>query len=107
VLVQAHRRSLNKVVKTIEENGMDWSMVFSLRLAALLYRSRADVALPSLQARRQGKKFRLALDASWLARNPLTVTALHDEIREWDKVGFELKVPDLEEPEAGELALAS
>jgi len=35
------------------------------------------------------------------------VTALHDEIREWDKVGFELKVPDLEEPEAGELALAS
>ena len=107
VLVQAHRRSLAKVVKTIEENDVDWSMVFSLRLAALLYRSRADVALPPLAARRQGKKFRLALDSSWLARNPLTVTALHDEIREWDKVGFELKVPDLEEPEAGELALAS
>ena len=107
VLVQAHRRSLAKVVKTIEDNDVDWSMVFSLRLAALLYRSRSDIALPPLQARRQGKKFRLALDASWLARNPLTVTALHDEIREWDKVGFELKAPDLEEPEAGELALAS
>jgi len=107
VLVQAHRRSLNKVVKTIEEYDVDWSMVFALRLAALFYRSRADIALPPLQARRQGKKFRLALDSSWLARNPLTVTALHDEIREWDKVGFELKVPDLEEPEAGELAMAS
>ena len=107
MLVQAHRRSLTKVVKSIEEHDLDWNMVFSLRLAALLYRSRADVALPPLTARRQGKKFRLALDASWLARNPLTVTALHDEIREWDKVGFELRVPDLEEPEAGELALAS
>jgi len=66
------------------------------------------VALPSLQARRQGKKFRLVLDPAWLARNPLTVTALHDEIREWDEVGFEFKVPDLEEPESGsDLALAS
>jgi exopolyphosphatase/guanosine-5'-triphosphate,3'-diphosphate pyrophosphatase len=74
----------------------------------LLCRSRSDVALPSLQAKRQGKKFRLVLDPSWLARNPLTVTALHDEIREWDEVGFEFKIPDLEEPEAGsDLALAS
>jgi exopolyphosphatase/guanosine-5'-triphosphate,3'-diphosphate pyrophosphatase len=107
VLVQAHRRSLNKLTKSIEQDEVDWEMVFALRMAALLYRSRADIALPALQARRQGKKFRLSLDAAWLARNPLTVTALHDEIREWDKIGFELKVPGLEEPEAGELALAS
>jgi exopolyphosphatase/guanosine-5'-triphosphate,3'-diphosphate pyrophosphatase len=107
VLVQAHRRSLNKLTKSVEQDEVDWEMVFALRMAALLYRSRADIALPALQARRQGKKFRLSLDAAWLARNPLTVTALHDEIREWDKIGFELKVPGLEEPEAGELALAS
>lgn len=107
LLVQAHRRSLSKVMKKVDENDVDWSMVFSLRLAALLHRSRSDIALPPLQARRQGKKFRLALDGAWLARNPLTVTALHDEIREWDEIGFELKVPGLEEPEAGELAMAS
>lgn len=107
VLVQAHRRSLNKLTKSIEQDEADWNMVFALRMAALLYRSRSDIALPPLQARRQGRKFRLALDAAWLARNPLTVTALHDEIREWDKIDFELKVPDLEEPEAGELAMAS
>jgi len=107
LLVQAHRRSLSKVAKHIDEHDVDWGMVFSLRLAALLHRSRADASLPPLQARRQGKKLRLAVDAGWLARNPLTVTALHDEIREWDRVGFELKVPGLEEPEAGELALAS
>jgi exopolyphosphatase / guanosine-5'-triphosphate,3'-diphosphate pyrophosphatase len=107
VLVQAHRRSLTKLTKGVDQDDVDWEMVFSLRMAALLYRSRADIALPSLQARRQGKKFRLTLDSAWLARNPLTVTALHDEIREWDKLGFELKVPGLEEPESGELALAS
>jgi exopolyphosphatase/guanosine-5'-triphosphate,3'-diphosphate pyrophosphatase len=107
VMLQAHRRSLKKVAKHIEEHGVDWNMVFALRLAALLCRSRADVALPSLQAKRQGRKFRLALDPAWLARNPLTVTVLHDEIREWDEIGFELKVPGLEELEAGELALAS
>lgn len=115
LMVQAHRRSLKKVAKRIEEHGVDWDMVFSLRLAALLCRSRADLgstapgrretAWPSLQARRQGRKLRLALEPAWLARNPLTVTALHDEIREWDEVGFELKVPGLEEPE--NLALAS
>jgi exopolyphosphatase/guanosine-5'-triphosphate,3'-diphosphate pyrophosphatase len=107
VMLQAHRRSLRKVAKKVEEDAVDWDMVFALRTAALLCRSRADVALPGLQARRQGKKFRLSLDAAWLARNPLTVTALHDEIREWDEVGFELKVPGLEEPETGDLALAS
>jgi exopolyphosphatase/guanosine-5'-triphosphate,3'-diphosphate pyrophosphatase len=107
MLVQAHRRSLNKAAKKIGEHDVDWGMVFALRLAALLYRSRSDVALPALAARHQGRKFRLALDAAWLARNPLTVTALHEEIREWDEIGFEFKVPGLEEPEAGELALAS
>jgi exopolyphosphatase/guanosine-5'-triphosphate,3'-diphosphate pyrophosphatase len=107
VLVQAHRRSLNKIAKQVDEHDVDWNMVFALRLAALLYRSRSDVALPPLQARRQGKKFRLAIDPAWLARNPLTATVLNDEIREWDRIGFEVKVPGLEESEADEIALAS
>jgi len=107
LMVQAHRRSLKKVAKKLDEDGADWDMVFALRLAALLCRSRADIALPSLQARRQNRKFRLTLEAPWLARNPLTATALHDEIREWDDVGYELKIPGLEEPAGSDLALAS
>jgi exopolyphosphatase/guanosine-5'-triphosphate,3'-diphosphate pyrophosphatase len=108
LLVAAHRRSLNKVSKRLEEHDMDWSMVFALRLAALFYRSRADVALPPLQTKLQGKKVRLTVDPGWLARNPLTVTALLDEVREWDRIGFELKVPGLDELEtSSELALAS
>ena len=108
LLVQAHRRSLSKVAKDIEEHDVSWDMVFAQRLAALFYRSRSDVALPPLQARRQGKKLRLSLGSAWLARNTLTATALADEIREWDRIGFELKIPELEELESdNELALAS
>jgi exopolyphosphatase/guanosine-5'-triphosphate,3'-diphosphate pyrophosphatase len=108
LLVQAHRRSLTKTAKGIEEHDVDWNRVFALRLAALFYRSRADITVPQMQARRQGKKFRLSLGTTWLARNTLTATALADEIREWDKIGFELKIPELEELESrDELALAS
>jgi exopolyphosphatase / guanosine-5'-triphosphate,3'-diphosphate pyrophosphatase len=108
LLVRAHRRSLNKVARELEEHNVDWNLVFALRLAALFHRSRADVAISALHAGRQGKKIRLALDPAWLARNPLTVTALRDEAREWDRIGFELKIAGLEQLEAGaELALAS
>lgn len=108
LLVRAHRRSLSKAAKEIDEHNVDWNRVFALRLAALFHRSRADVALPSLQAKHQGKKFRLTLDPGWLARNPLTVTALRDEIREWDKIGFEFRIQELDELEtSAELALAS
>jgi exopolyphosphatase/guanosine-5'-triphosphate,3'-diphosphate pyrophosphatase len=85
LLVLAHRRSLNKVAKRLEEHEVDWNMVFALRLAALFYRSRADVNLPNLQLKLQGRKLRLTVDSGWLARNPLTATALHEEVREWDK----------------------
>ena len=108
LLLQAHRRSLNKVAKDVEEHDVDWDMVLALRLAALFHRSRADIALPALQAKRQGKKIRLSLGSAWLARNTLTATALADEIREWDKIGFELKIPELDNLERdNELALAS
>jgi hypothetical protein len=55
----------------------------------------------------QGRRFRLALDPDWLAKFPLTVTALRDEVREWNKIGIELKIPRLDTLESGaELALA-
>lgn len=107
LLVQAHRRSLKKVGNGLE-GILDWSIVLALRLAALFCRGRADVALPPLQVRAQGKKFRLVLAPGWLAKNPLTATALRDEIGDWDRTGFELRIHGLDELEPGaELALAS
>lgn len=107
LLVQAHRRSLHKIARQIDELDVGWDLVFSLRLGALFCRSRSDVAPSSLQVRRQGRKYRVSLGKEWLRRNPLTATALLEEMREWDRIGFELRIPELEEFEAaGELALA-
>lgn len=107
LLVLSHRRSLKKVFEKIEMD-VDWNLVLALRLAALFCRRRCDVTLPPIQAKAQGRRFRLTLDLDWLLKNPLTVTALRDEVREWDKIGFELKIPGLDSLESGaELALAS
>ena len=99
LLVLAHRRSLKKVSERIE-GAVDMRAVLALRLAALFHRGRSDIALPALQAKYQGGRFKLGVEAEWLARNPLTVTALHEEIREWDKIGFELRIPGLDALEA-------
>ena len=50
MLVLAHRRSLKKIFARDAEL-IDWRMVMALRLAALFYRSRADIALPEIDAK--------------------------------------------------------
>ncbi|MDP2239755.1 MAG: exopolyphosphatase [Burkholderiales bacterium] len=100
-LVLTHRRSLRKIWDQLDP-GTDWKMVLALRLAVLFYRGRTDTALPPLQARAQGRKFRLSLDSEWLKRYPLTVTALHDEIQEWQALGFELNIKGLPELDAAD-----
>jgi exopolyphosphatase / guanosine-5'-triphosphate,3'-diphosphate pyrophosphatase len=99
LLALAHRRSLKKVFGFLD-GAVDWRSVLALRLAALFYRGRSDVLLPSFQLKAQGFRYRLALDTDWLTRNPLTATALHEEVKEWEKIGFEFRVPGLEEFEA-------
>jgi exopolyphosphatase/guanosine-5'-triphosphate,3'-diphosphate pyrophosphatase len=106
-LVLAHRRSLKKIYDSLND-GNDVVIALALRLAVLFSRGRADVGVPSIQARIQGRKFRFALDGEWLAKNPLTVHALGAEVREWERVGIEIRIPGLDELEsASELALAS
>ena len=99
MLTLVHRRSLKKVLARIE-GAVDLRAVLALRLAVVFYRGRADIPLPVLTAKYQGAKFRLGIEAEWLGRNPLTVTALAEEIREWEKIGFELKIPGLDELES-------
>ena len=105
-LVLAHRRSLKKIF-TRDAEVIDWRMVMALRLAALIYRSRADVVLPAIVANAGNRVLRLDIDREWLANNPLTVTALHDEIEEWNAAGFKLDIKSLRELEAGVEAQAA
>jgi exopolyphosphatase/guanosine-5'-triphosphate,3'-diphosphate pyrophosphatase len=95
LLVLAHRRSLKKVQARIE-GATDLRAVLALRLAVIFYRCRADFPLPSMQARYSGARFRVNVDRDWLARNPLTAAALREEAREWQRIGFELRIPELE-----------
>ena len=54
-----------------------------------------------------GHTLRLGIDREWLARNPLTVTALQEEIEEWAAAGFKLDIKALRELEAGAEAQAA
>jgi exopolyphosphatase/guanosine-5'-triphosphate,3'-diphosphate pyrophosphatase len=106
-LVLAHRRSLKKEMAQLDET-IDWRMVFALRLAVVFCQRRSSINPRILSAKASDNKFRLAIDPAWLQRNPLTSTALREEIGEWAKVGFEVKVGGLESAADGdELALAS
>ena len=98
-LVLAHRRSLKKVYDRIADR-VDWRLALALRLAVLFYRHRTSIVLPRWQLKVEPFRFRLALDSDWLAHNPLTVSALRDEVREWEKIGYELRVPGLDDVEA-------
>ena len=98
-LLLAHRRTLRKVF-TQDADAVDWRMVMALRLAALVLRSRADIARPPLAVRTGNHTLRLDIDREWLAGNPLTVTALEEEVEEWNATEYNLDIRTLREPEA-------
>ena len=99
-LLLAHRRSLRKVLLELDET-IDWRMVFALRLAVLFCQRRTAINPRIASAKAGETKFRLAIDPAWLLRNPLTNTALHEEIREWEKIGFDVKISGLYETDDG------
>ena len=98
-LVLGHRRSLRKSLEIIETHT-DLRLEFALRLAAVFYRRRAAISVPPMQIKADALSFRLDIDADWLIRNPLTVNALRGEIRDWEKIGVELRIPNLNGAEA-------
>jgi exopolyphosphatase/guanosine-5'-triphosphate,3'-diphosphate pyrophosphatase len=99
-LLLAHRRSLKKLLPELDET-IDWRMVFALRLAVLFCQRRTSNNPRIVSAKAGDGKFRLAIDPAWVLRNPLTNTVLREEIREWEKVGFDVKISGLYEVEDG------
>ena len=99
-LLLAHRRSLKKTLPELD-GSIDWRMVFALRLAVLFCQRRTSINPPVTSAKATDRKFRLGLDTAWLQRNPLTSTALCEEIREWGKIGFDVKISSLDSTGSG------
>jgi exopolyphosphatase/guanosine-5'-triphosphate,3'-diphosphate pyrophosphatase len=81
-LVRASRGGLEKLGYPASDPL--WPLILCLRLAVLFNVSRSDVAQPELHLRPgpNGASV-LVLPAAWLAANPLTQSALDQELRAW------------------------
>lgn len=99
-LLLTHRRSLRKVFE-YDAECVDWRMVMALRLAAIIYRSRTEIPKPDISAKVGSRTLRLDIDRAWLAGNPLTATALEEEMQDWEVTGYKLDVRTLRELEEG------
>jgi exopolyphosphatase / guanosine-5'-triphosphate,3'-diphosphate pyrophosphatase len=90
-IVLAHRGKLRKMQDAGLE-GADWKLVFALRMAALILRSRIDAKLPFLRVAADAGGFAIDLPQSWLDENPLSAAALESETDHWKSVGMKLAV---------------
>ena len=91
MLTLAQRGSLSKLQGQLNNTG-DYVLAISLRLAVLFYRNRSNSSSPTMHGRLSGTKFHLAINPEWLAQNPLTETALQDEVKQWKTLGVGLQI---------------
>jgi exopolyphosphatase / guanosine-5'-triphosphate,3'-diphosphate pyrophosphatase len=89
LLARAQRGALLKLpafsVGAVSES--DRRMVWLLRQAVILCRSRAEPRMTELKVEANGKRFRLSLPEGWLERRPLTQRALEEEAAHWSAIG--------------------
>jgi exopolyphosphatase/guanosine-5'-triphosphate,3'-diphosphate pyrophosphatase len=104
-LVLAHRGKLSKVEDAGIDSG-DWTLVFCLRVAALVLRSRTDVRLPIGRVTAREDGFALDLPQGWLDDNPLTASALDTEASHWKSIGVKFEVRGLSDRRIAVLAKA-
>jgi exopolyphosphatase / guanosine-5'-triphosphate,3'-diphosphate pyrophosphatase len=90
-LVLAHRGKLAKL-KELTGRSADWTLIFSLRLAALFCLGRRDGALPAPGCKATKSGFQVTLPRAWLEEHPLTEAALEQETEQWDSLGIKLEV---------------
>ncbi len=99
-LVLGHRGKLEKL-QSLASEDVQWDLVFCLRLAALLHRSRDERALPAWRVKRHPRGYRLELPAAWLAGNPWTAAALREGEGYWQRIGLQFQVEAVREKEKG------
>ena len=90
-VVLAHRGKLERVQEIVPDSA-DWLLIFSLRLAVILHRTRDDAPFPSIGVKRNERGFTLGVDPHWLAVSPLTAAALEEEGRQWAALGMDFRI---------------
>jgi exopolyphosphatase/guanosine-5'-triphosphate,3'-diphosphate pyrophosphatase len=91
MLVLGHRGKLEKLGAVVAVDSA-WRLIFCMRLAVLLHRTRDDRALPAWRATATASGFQLDLPAEWLQANPWTAAALGEEAAVWKQIGREYLV---------------
>jgi exopolyphosphatase/guanosine-5'-triphosphate,3'-diphosphate pyrophosphatase len=101
-IVLAHRGKLGKMQDAGLE-GSDWTLVFALRIAALVLRNRTDARFPMLRVAGDNAGYLLDLPQAWLEENPLAAAALDTETDHWKAVGMKFVVNALSEKKVAQL----
>ena len=101
-IVLAHRGKLGKMQDQGLE-GSDWTLVFALRIAALVLRNRTDAPFPLLRVAGDDAGYALDLPQAWLEENPLAAAALETETEYWKAVGMRFSVNSLSEKKVAQL----
>lgn len=90
LLARAQRGALAKLPEFAADAALsdnDRLLVWVLRQAVILCRSRAEPHLPDVKAEASSKRYRLTLPEGWLGDRPLTQRALDEEAAHWHAVG--------------------
>src|SRR3989441_1810423 len=92
-VVLAHRGKLSEVQDAGLE-GAGWKLVFALRTASLILRSRTDLKLPFLRVAADAGGFAIRPLQPLLHRDPASPAALESEADYWKAIGMKLIVRD-------------
>jgi exopolyphosphatase/guanosine-5'-triphosphate,3'-diphosphate pyrophosphatase len=98
-LVLGQRGKLEKLAD-LPQGDSTWRLIFCLRLAAIMHRSRDDGAVPDCRISDDAGGYQLEFPGGWLANNPLSAAALAGEVLAWQRVASGLRVTCRQLPEA-------
>ena len=99
LLVRGQRRSLAKLsLPAFEDDRCLLMLIF--RLAVMFNRKRLDGDMPESKLTRNMSGFELSLCANWLAQNPLTFSALQNEMACWHEAGIKFILSGIEPAQA-------
>jgi exopolyphosphatase / guanosine-5'-triphosphate,3'-diphosphate pyrophosphatase len=101
-IVLAHRGKLGKIRDESLE-GSEWTLIFALRIAALVLRNRTDARFPLLRVSGDDAGYAIDLPQAWLEENPLAAGALETETEHWKAVDLRFSVHALSEKKVSQL----
>ncbi len=97
-LVRAHRGGLTRAIDGLKNKRRVRSkllmMVLCFRLAVIFNRNRKDIPKDHIIQVASPTKdgFNLIINSTWLKQNPLTRHSLNEEIAQWKKIDFKIKL---------------